>query len=85
MEFDLPFEAYTWDNTNILALNYETIPFIEQDEELMKKFHLALKCNLLHLLEELAEEKLRISEEKKEDIQKFSRGIKKHIDSRLMI
>ena len=73
LEFGLPFEAYTWDTTSILALDYETIPFIEQDEELMKKFHLALKCNLLHLLEELEEEKkLRISDEKKEDIKKFT-------------
>ena len=86
VEFDLPFEPYSWDTTSILALDYETIPFIEQDEELMKKFHLALKCNLLHLLEELEEEKkLRISDEKKEQIKKFSRSIKKHIDARLMV
>ncbi len=87
VEFDLPFEAYTWDENCVLSLNSELlIPFIQCDSELMKKFHLALKCNLLHLLEELEEEKkLRISKEKKEEIKKFSRSIKKHIDARLMV
>ncbi len=86
LEFSFPFETYTWDTTNILTLDYENISFIEQDEELINKFHLALKCNLIHLLEELEEEKkLRISDEKKENIKKFSRSIKKHIDARLMV